>query len=150
MENVIFIVYASGIRLLDCSKLPMNHINDDDVKIFRHNVIANFFKFVFVSHVRLSYWSTFHANIITLSVVMTIFFYKRLNGNPEMENSQSEFCPISRDWDMLGILNFAGMSAMKCYWMLENARVTAFTVSEGNPTVGVKLLPPPTIKLNQL
>ena len=42
----------------------------------------------------------------------------------------SEFCQIPGDWDELEIPNSAGMSIMKCYWMLQNARVTAFTVSE--------------------
>ena len=41
-----------------------------------------------------------------------------------------EFCPISRDWSEFGILNLARMSQMKLYRMLQNARVTAFTVSE--------------------
>ena len=40
------------------------------------------------------------------------------------------FCPISGDWDQLGIANLARMSLLKCYWMLQNARVTAFTLSE--------------------
>ena len=34
------------------------------------------------------------------------------------------------DWDQLGIPNFAQMSLMKSYWMLQNARVADFTVSE--------------------
>ena len=42
----------------------------------------------------------------------------------------SEFCPISGDWSKSGILNLTRMSLMKCYRMLQNARVTAFTVSE--------------------
>ena len=46
------------------------------------------------------------------------------------EIPQSEFCPISGDWSELGLPNLAGMSPMKCYWKLQNARVTACTVSE--------------------
>ena len=42
----------------------------------------------------------------------------------------SEFWPISRDWGQLGIPNMAWMSLIKCYWMLQNAKVTAFTASE--------------------
>ena len=40
----------------------------------------------------------------------------------------SEFFPISADWNELGIPKLARMSLIKCYWMLQNARVTAFTV----------------------
>ena len=36
--------------------------------------------------------------------------------------------PISGDWDKLGISDLAGMSLIKCYWILQNATVTAFTV----------------------
>ena len=40
-----------------------------------------------VSLVKFSYWSKFHVNIITDSRDMTIFFYKRLTRNPEIENT---------------------------------------------------------------
>ena len=53
-----------------------------------------------------------------------------------------EFCPISEDWDQLEIPNLTRTSLIKCYWMLQNARVTAFTVSEllreNQQGVGVK------------
>ena len=52
---------------------------------------------------------------------------------PEIRKSkipQSEFCPISRGWSELGIPNLARMSLIKSYWILQNARVTAFTISE--------------------
>ena len=42
----------------------------------------------------------------------------------------SEFCPISGDWGELWIPNLAWMSLIECYWMLQNSRVTAFTVFE--------------------
>ena len=42
----------------------------------------------------------------------------------------SNFCQISGDWAELGISNVAEMLVMKCYWMLQNASITAFTVSE--------------------
>ena len=42
----------------------------------------------------------------------------------------SEFCPISGDWDKSGIPNLEQMSLRKCSYMLQNARVTSFTVSE--------------------
>ena len=38
--------------------------------------------------------------------------------------------PISGDWGELGIPNLVRTSLIKCDRMLQNARVTAFTVSE--------------------
>ena len=136
----------SGIRPPDCSKLAKNPKNDNDVTIFRHDVNVKFFWRCFVSLVKFSYWSKFHVNIITGSGVMTIFFYKGLTGNPESEIPSSEFCPISGDWGELGIPNLARMSLIKCYWMLQNSRVTAFTVLEllrENQLGGGKITPPP-------
>ena len=46
------------------------------------------------------------------------------------EISPPETCVISEDWGKLGVPNLARMFLMKCYGMLQNARVTAFTVSE--------------------
>ena len=108
----------SGIRPPDCSKLAKNPKNDNDVTIFRHDVIVNFFWRCFVSLVRFSYWSKFHVNIITGSGVMTVLFYKGLTRNPEIGNTPSEFWPISGNWGSLGIPNLARMSLMKCYEFL--------------------------------
>ena len=52
---------------------------------------------------------------------------------PEIRISEipsSEFCQISGDWGELWILNLARMSLLEYYWMLQNSRVTAFTVFE--------------------
>ena len=46
-----------------------------------------------------------------------------------MEILPSEFYPISGDWGKLGILHLARISLIKYYWMLQNGRVTPFTVS---------------------
>ena len=70
----------------------------------------------------------FHVSIMTGSGVMTIFVNKGLTRNPEIP--PSEFYPISGDWDELGIPNLARMFLIKCYYMLQNGRVAAFTVSE--------------------
>ena len=48
----------------------------------------------------------------------------------KLEIRLSEFCLTSGNWGKLGIPNMAPMFLMKCYEMLENARVTAYTVSE--------------------
>ena len=63
---------------------------------------------------------------------------------------QSEFCPVSRDWDKSEIPNLAQMSLIKYYWMLQNARVTAFTVFEllrENQLGGGKITPPTQISV---
>ena len=44
--NISFTYYASGIRLLDCSKLAINWQNVNDVTIFQYDVIVNFFDVV--------------------------------------------------------------------------------------------------------
>ena len=112
------------------SKMFEKWKNDTDVTIFRHDVIVKFFWCSFVSLIKFSYWSKFHVNVITGSGVMTIFFYKELTRNPQIGIPPPEFCPISGDQGELGIPNLVRISPIKCYWMLKNARVTAFTVSE--------------------
>ena len=77
----------SGIRPLDFSKWAKNLKNDNDVTIFRHDVSVKFFWRCFVCFVKFNYWSNFHVNIITGSVIMTIFFHKGLARNPEIRNT---------------------------------------------------------------
>ena len=89
------ITCADGIRPPGCSKLAKNPRNDNDVTIFRHDVIINFFWGCFVFLVIFSYWSKFHVNIITGSGIMTIFFHKGLTRNPEIGNT-----PV---WDLPNI-----------------------------------------------
>ena len=67
---------------------------------------------------------------------------------PEIRKSEipsSEFCSIYGDWGKLGIPNLERVSLMKCYLILQNARDTAFTVSEllrENQQGGSKITPP--------
>ena len=77
-----------GIRLSDCSKLAINWKNDNDVTIFRHEVIMKLFWRCRVPPVSFSYWSKFHVNNITGSRVMTVFLYKGLTRNPEIPPSE--------------------------------------------------------------
>ena len=65
------------------------------------------------------------------SLVLELWQLSFIRDGPEIWKSEiplSEFCPISGDCGKLGIPNLAQMSLIKCYWMLQNARVTAFTV----------------------
>ena len=49
---------------------------------------------------------------------------------------------MSGEWKKLGMPNLARISVIKCYWMTQNARLTAFTVFEllRENKQGVKLL----------
>ena len=52
---------------------------------------------------------------------------------PEVQKTEIppvKFYSISGDWGELGIPNLAWMSLIKCYWKLQSAKVTAFTISE--------------------
>ena len=67
------------------------------------------------------------------SLVLELWQFSFIRDWPEIRKSEipsSEFCPISGDWDELWIPNLARMSLIECYWMLQNSRVTAFTVLE--------------------
>ena len=82
-------------------------------------------------------------SISLLVLELRQFFFIR--DWPEIRKSQippSEFCTMFRDWDKLKIPNLARMPLIKCYWMLQNARVTAFTVVELRENQqGIKLSP---------
>ena len=69
----------------------------------------------------------------TSSLVLELWQFSFIRDWPEIRKSEippSEFCPISGDWGELWIPNLARMSLIECYWMLQNSRVTAFTVLE--------------------
>ena len=77
---------------------------------------------------------------------MTIYFSKGLARNPEI-------CPISGEWVKLGTPNLARMSLIKFYQMLQNAKVTAFTVFElliENRRGGTIAPPPTQIRVNKV
>ena len=124
----------SGIRLLDCSKLAINWNNDNNVTIFRDEVIVHLFLWCcFISLFNFLHWSKFHVNIMTGSGVMTISYYKGLSRNPETRNNTVWVLPISGGWGEREISNSAWIFLIKFYWMLHNARVTAFWVIKGKP-----------------
>ena len=83
IENVILIIYASGIWLSGCSKLAINRKNDNDVTNLRKFI--KFFRLCSISLVNFSYWPKFHVNIMT--GVTKIFAYKGLTRNLEIVNT---------------------------------------------------------------
>ena len=116
---------ASRIWLSDCSKLAINWKNINDVTIFRHDVIVKFFWRCFTSLVKFSYWYEFHVNFITGSGVMTISFNMRLTRN--LEIPPSEFCPISGDWDEVGIPNLAFGTSLSNKMLLNAAKCQRYS-----------------------
>ena len=62
-------------------------ITCNDITIFGHDIIVNFFLCCFVFLVKFSFWSKFHVIIITGSGITTIYFYKGLARNPAIENT---------------------------------------------------------------
>ena len=83
-----------------------------------------------VSLVKFSYWSKFMSMPSLVLELWQFLFIKVWPEIRKLEIPPSEFCPISGDWGELVIPNLVGMFLMKCYRVLRNARVTAFTVSE--------------------
>ena len=68
-----------------------------------------------------------------LWLVLELWQFSFIKDWPEIRKSQiptSQFCATSGDWGEIGIMNLARMSLIKFYWMLQNARVITFTVSE--------------------
>ena len=129
-KNISFMDYASGIWLLNCSKLAIDWKNGNDVIIIWHDVI-----------VKLFWWSVFLSSSLFTgpsfmsisSLVLVLWQFSFIRDWPEirkLEIPPSGFCPISGDWDKLGTQNLARIFQLKCYRILQNTRVTAFTVFE--------------------
>ena len=83
------------------------------------------------------------------SLVLELWQFFFIRDWPEIWKSEippSDFCSISGDWGELWVPNLARMSLIECYWMLQNSRVTAFTVLEllRENHLGGKIIPPPT------
>ena len=65
------------------------------------------------------------------SLFLELWQFSFIRDWPEIQKSEiltSEFFPISGDWSKLWIPILARMSLIEYYWMLQNSRVTAFTV----------------------
>ena len=104
----------------------------------------------YVSLVNFGYWSKFYVNIITSSRVMTIFFYKGLNRNQEIQNF-----PV---WVLPNILRVGWVRGVKFGTNVSNKMLLnvakcqcysfyRFWVIKGKPTKrggGKFILPPPT------
>ena len=119
------------MRLPDCSKLAVNWKNGTNVKISDMTSYSSFFFDVVLF--LLSSLVIGLRFISISSLVLELWQFSFIRDWPEIRKSEippSEFCSLSGDWGELGILNLARASLIKCYWILQNARITAFTISE--------------------
>ena len=122
--------FATGIRPPVCSKLARNPKNDNDVTVFRHDVNVKFFDVVLFL---LSILVTGPSFMSISSLVLELWQFSFIRDWPEirkLEIPPSEFCPIPGDQGNLWVPNLALMSLIGYYWMLQNSKVTAFTVLE--------------------
>ena len=99
---------------------------------WRHNLLTWRYRQIFFDVVLILLSSLVAASsymsISLLVLELWIFFYKRLNRNPEIRNTPVWVSPIIWKPGELGIPNFARMFLIKCSYMMQNAKVTAFTV----------------------
>ena len=105
---------------------------------WRHNfwihIIVSFFDIVLFLLSSLVIGSGFMA---TSSLVMDLWQFLFIRDWPEIQKLEippSEFCPISGDWGEFWISNLVQSFLMKCYWMLQNVRVTARKINRGDYT----------------
>ena len=130
-ENVSFTDYVSGIRLPDCSKLAKNRKNNNYVTICWYDVITKiFFEIVLFF---LSSLVTGPSFMSISSLVLELWQFSFIRDWPKIRKSEIpsfQFSPIFGDRGKLGIPNLAWIPLIKYYWMLQNARITAFTVSD--------------------
>ena len=92
------------------------------------------------------------------SLFLELWQFPFIKDWPEIRKPEippSEFCQVSGDWGRLWIPRLARMSLIECYWMLQNSRVTAFTVFDllrenqlGGRGVGNYLPPTTQIRVN--
>ena len=147
-----FIDYASGIQLPYCAMLARNWKNHNGVTIHRHDVIIKVLWSFFLFPVKLGYWSKFHVNIITGSGVMTIFFYKGLNRNPEI--GITPICVLPNIWGLGWVRDTKFGTNVSDKLLLNSGKCQGcsfyrFWVTKGKPTGGGVKSPPATPNISR-
>ena len=107
--------------------MQVNWKNNIDVTIFRHGAIVIFYDVAVFPLLNLSYSS----NMIFGPVVMTIFVYKVLTRNPKIGNTPVWVLPNISRLGKLRMPNYARISRMKSYWMLQNLSFYIFWFIKG-------------------
>ena len=133
----------SGIRRPDCSKLAKNLKIDNGVTISRHDVTVKIFWRGLVSLVSFSYWSKFNVNIITGSGIMTIFYYKGLNRNPEIWNTPVWVLP--NIWRLRWVMDTKFGANVSNRMLLNTAKIQGYSFYR---FWVIKGLPPSRLMLN--
>ena len=112
--NVSSTDYASGIRLSDCSKLAKRH----NLPIWRYRQF--FFDVVLFLFSSLATGSSF------ISTSLMVLELRELSFIRDLQEIRKSAIHEGR----LGIPNLVWISLLKCYYMLQKAKVAAFTVFE--------------------
>ena len=104
----------------------------------------------FVSLVKFSYWSKIHVNIITVSGIMTIFFYKGLTRNPEIGNTSVWVLP--NIWRLVRVMDTKFGTNVSNRMLLNAAKFQGYSfyrfwVFKGKPTGGGGKITNPSIRL---
>ena len=101
-----------------------------------NDVVVKFFFFFFFFDVRVFLLSSLVTGLSSISIPLVVLKLGQvllIRDWPEiwkLETPSSIFWPISGDWEKLGILYLVIMYLIKSYWMLQNVRVTTFSVSK--------------------
>ena len=82
--QTLYTEFGSGLLQIDQKSKKWQDVMTTQ---FSDMTSSSIFWRCFVSLVKFSYCSKFHINIITGSVIMTIFFYKGLTKSPEIGNT---------------------------------------------------------------
>ena len=104
-ENISFTDYVSGIQLPYCSKLSINWKNDNDLTIFRNDIIVILWR-SFVSLVKFSYWSKFPFNITTGSGFMTIFSFQFSSMSSKSGNRNNPVWVLPNIWRLTRVIRY--------------------------------------------
>ena len=98
---------------MDCSKLAIYWKNYSDVTIWQHDIII--FDVVLFLLSSLVIGPSFMSIPSLVLELWQFSFIRNWMEIQKLEIHLSEFCPISGDWDKLGLPNLARMSLMKNY-----------------------------------
>ena len=114
-----------------------------DLLIWHH---CHVFLHCFVSLLKFSYWSKFHANIITGSGVMTIYFYKGFTRYPKIGNTN--VCVLPNIWRLRRVRDTSFGTDVSNKMLLNAAKCQSYSfylfwVVQRKTKGGGGIIPPP-------
>ena len=114
----------SGLRIApNCPGIEKMTMRSQFSQMTSSSIVFYFFLFSLSSLV------TGPSFISVSSLVLELWQFNFIRDWPEickLETLSPEFCPISEDWGELGKPNLA---LIKCYEILQNTKITVFTIS---------------------